>query len=476
MNYTDDRAERAVLGAVLIDNEALGIVRQIVRADSFGEPRNATVYTAMLALADAGRVIDAVTLGGALTDMKRLNTVGGAQFLGEITDRIEDVLPSPTHVEAHARLVAELAAARAAVVAARRIAIIATSGVSPRDLLAEMHKVAGEIPAGIEAAGKRYDGVTHAVAAWDSIIAAQGGTVQPARFGVRSLDGDRGHGEEGALGGMFPEQLVFLGGEPGAGKTTLADQAACETAATGRKVLVFPTEMSGPEIAKRRAATACGLSQARMRGGMLSQDELDAFGGELQRFSALPIETIDDVCSVEGIRARVLAEVAKGDIGLVVVDYFQMLTSTDEKGRDENRAEAKRWDAMKRVARDAKVPVLVVSSLTKGGQKNARDKGSPEQTDARGSGPEYACDVMVFLTCEHPEDSRREVIAHIKKNRQGPVGPVTLSFDTTHGRFEGAQAGYTDRTKPSKKALPKRNGNVVPLHAVADEERDDAAQ
>ena len=454
--YVDPDAERAVLGAVLLDNDVLPLARTILTHERFGEPRHATIWQAMVDIADRGEPINVLTLVSALKALRdgrgMLNTVGGPQYVGELTDHVG----TSAHIEAHARLVSEIAAARAGAQQAQDMAAVSRMGLAPRQLLSRLHQLSALIPAGIDGGEKLYDAETHATAAWETILAAQGAQKVPARFGVESLDGDRSMGFEGALGGMFAEQLIFLGGEPGSGKTTLADQAAEETARAGRRVLVFPTEMSGPELARRRAATRAGISQARMRAGILSSDELTAIADALADRANLPIFTFDDVANIESIRARVLAEAARGDVGLVVVDYFQMLTSVDEKGRDENRAEAKRWDALKRVARDAKVPLLVVSSLTKEGQKGARGKDGPSQTDARGSGPEYASDVMVFLTCEHPEDARREVMAHIKKNRQGPLGTVPLSFETARGRFT------------SKTAAGKPFNNVVPLRVVED--------
>lgn len=459
--YVDSEAERAVIGAVLMDNDALALARTIVTPESFGEPRHEAIWRAVIEVADRGEPVNVLTLVASLRAARDglgvLSAVGGPEYLGEITD----CLPNAAHIEAHARIVAEVAAARAAADAAQGMAATARSGLAPRQLLSRLHQLAATIPAGIDGGEKRYDAETHASAAWDSVLAAQGGKRPPARFGVESLDGDRSMGFEGALGGMFAEQLIFIGGEPGSGKTTLADQAAEETARSGRRVLVFPTEMSGPELARRRAATRAGISQARMRAGILTENELMRLAAALADRANLPLFTFDDVASIEGIRARVLAEAARGDVGLVVVDYFQMLTSTDEKGRDENRAEAKRWDALKRIARDAKVPLLVVSSLTKEGQKGARGKDGPSQTDARGSGPEYSSDVMMFLTCEHPEDAIREVVAHIKKNRQGPLGPVTLNFDTTHGRF----AAKDYRPEPAQSPY----GNVVPFRTGTDD-------
>lgn len=459
--YVDGDAERAVLGAIMFDNEALALARTILTPDRFGEPRHEAIWRACCEVADSGQPINIYTLSAALRAARGglglLNTIGGPEYLGEITD----ALPNSQHIESHARIVAEVAAARVAAEAAQDMAAAARSGLAPKQLLSKLHQLTAKIPAGVDGGERLYDAEAHASAAWESILAAQGGTKPPARFGVESLDGDRSMGFEGALGGMFAEQLIFIGGEPGAGKTTLADQAAEETARMGRRVLVFPTEMSGPELARRRASTRAGISQARMRAGVLTEDELARLANALADRASLPIFTFDDVASVEGIRARVLAEAARGDVGLVVVDYFQMLTSTDEKGRDENRAEARRWDALKRVARDAKVPLLVVSSLTKEGQKGARGKDGPSQTDARGSGPEYASDVMVFLTCEHPEDARREVVAHIKKNRQGPLGTLTLEFETARGRFtsKGSRGGRSFDA----------HDNVVPFRTGTDD-------
>jgi hypothetical protein len=261
------------------------------------------------------------------------------------------------------------------------------------------------------------------------------------RAGVQADDG---------FGVLFPGELFVIGGEPGADKTTMVWSAALATArgnahAPGRRVLVFSLEMSGPVLVRRIAGQMAGIPQERLKRGAFYPGEMSKLAGAMNELSALPIQVFDDCDTLDGIAARVRAELLRGEVGLVVIDYLQILRHQGSV-RDENRADADRVQAAKRLAVQTDVPFLVVSAINKSAQHRAREGKELSAADAKGSGTEFAANVIFYLMCDDPKDkgARVGVTIQFAKNRDGASAPIPLIFDKPRGVFESVE-GVGDR-------------------------------
>lgn len=431
-------AERHALACVLCDtgaHRALDRMAAMLSHEDFADARHALMWQAASAARAQGQRVDSAIIAEGITSMG----AGGAvvRYLGTLATLIVD----PSHCEDYARRVAERAYLRATETRVREALARLRKPGDPLDVVSDARTILAAIPAGVR--GARDDSMqAGAVEALEEIQTAwehlRGGRHVGARWGVLSLDGGRvGHDYiEGHLGGLFRGKLYILGGVPTAGKTTLAWQATIATAKAGRRVLVFSLEMRRAELLKRLAGQMCGISEARLETGAVTVDEIRALQAALQELGHLPVNVVNDARTIEEIRARILAENARGEVSLAVVDYLQLVKMT-ARYEDHNRADEDRVQGFKTLAMDAGVPVIAISAMTKAAQREAA-LGKVDSTGTKGAGTEYAADLVAFLVRTNPDDKgdSPEVMFTITKRRGGPTGNIPLVFHKSRGTFE----------------------------------------
>ena len=501
-SLADDEAEMAVLAAVMLTDghpnvTYLRLAALGVDAEAFSDPRRGIVWQAFDGLARKGRPVDILTLADELRSMNdagRLNTVGGVQFLGEITDFI----PTIAHCESHGEIVMDHARVRLALAKAQEMVVTATSGGSAVERLAKIRALASEIPHDADTA-RRVWIADHLEDAWGEFerlaLAKAAGHTVAARFGVEALDGSSDGLLSGMLGGIFRQNVVTIFGSPGAGKTTFSAQAAVVTAQdalasaggnvdAAERVLMFATEMRGPQVAMRLACARAGVDFNRLRSGKASSEEQELAFQACAELSRLPIDIIDSKVnrgriSADDIAAHVHARVARGDrVGLVIVDYFQDLARC--RGFEKSNETAEQEERAKRihhVAEEADVPLILVSSMTKNAPKD-HTTGKAATVDTRGAGLDYASDVMMGLVNVQSGDSAGSsagkgkrsrdtydeadggsvpdgcvlVRVDVPKNRYGATGDVTILYDKRKGQFldrVGQKMGAMPETTPA---------------------------
>lgn len=440
-------AERSLIACVLADEDgrhaALARTAELVAPDDFADPRRGTMWGAILAVRKRGEPVDAGTVAeelasrGATPALKHMGDVAALQV-------------SPSACEHHARRVGEHAYARACAATVADAAAALRGRGSPLERVSDARACLAKLPTTLR--GQRDDSIAAGMCElMESIEAAaeamRAGTHVSACWGVDSLDGyfdEDGGWMEGVVGGFFDCELTLIGGLPASGKTTICTQAAEATATTtakrkGRGVLYFTLEMSRVGLCRRLAAQRAGVSLQRIKRGVVSRDEMAALGMHAQELARLPIQFIEDCRTVEAIEARVLAEKARGDVGLVVVDYLQ-LAKMAHRSDDGTRDDQDRVNEFKGIANRARVPVLAITSMTKTGQREAA-KGNVDMTAGMGSGAEYAADVMGFLVRTDPKDEsgRPEVRFEFVKTRDGVPTFDLLRFDMARGKFSRAE-------------------------------------
>lgn len=471
--WFDADAEKAVLAAPLLvvsDEDARGRcsngplrrMAPLVTAKDFHDPNHALIWSALVAIDGRGEPIDLNTLSAELRTRERLNTVGGMQYLGELTDAI----PTVAHCEAHARVVAKMARVRRRREAHARALLLVDGGHRGLDeTLTALDAVASGLTEQRPATGT--SAAEHADAAIEFVMLAREARATKrtaaARFGVEALDGAHDGTHGGLLGGLLPGRVITVSAPPAAGKTTLATQAAIRTALDGGRVLWASTEIPGREIAIRYACQSADppVSQVDALAGCLDDRELHRVVEGLRAFKTLPINIFSEDLSIDAIAATVSAACAESPVRLVVVDYFQDL---EPSGLENETAEQKhRARIIKAIARNNNVPVLVVSSVTKDAQRNAGNGKRATSANLFGAGIAYASDVVIEITRTDPDDEGDEVGAElaITKARYGKMGRVQCVFDMPRGVFREQNPSTVDPDE----AQPGRSRYAPPARA-----------
>lgn len=454
----DFEAERAVLGAVLLAGDdalvAYERARRLLRCrrvrgvggawsyeGDFADPRHNVLFACMGALLDRGEPVDVVTLvhelrvaggGGAGDSPERglLNTIGGAQYLSELTDEV----PTAAHVETHARIVADLAAARRVLEACEQSAAdLRTRGhAALRDTLSRIGA------ARVERRGKAARRLSDVVeSAWEQVGESMGGRRRPVPTGFRALDGDE-HGVGLFAGGLHRGELVVVTADQGGGKTAWTLQVAMHAATQGFSVLVVSQEMSAEALFWRLACGDAGVDPGRLRSGRLTDEDVRALQVASRAYVGLDLRVVDAGCSVEEVRAAALAVAATGPLHMVVVDYLQILDAPEDAPDKAHEIIDHNALAMKKLAREIDAPVVLLSQFNRAAQTSPRP---PRIQDLKGSGGiESHADVIVALW---PEGGRRDgpmppelpVEGLVLKNRNGPTEPFRMVFERARTRF-----------------------------------------
>ena len=422
-------AEEAVLGALLIDPNAILRVAPRLRPEDFYVERHAWVYQAILSLQERNEAIDVLTLAEQLRREGRLDEVGGLGFLAALASRV----PTSIHVEYYADLVERTALLRRLIEAAREIAQMAYRGEGD---VSEIIDQAEQLIFAINSEREHRDlrhlgGVMSAVLDHLEEVQASGEEILGVPTGLRDLDA--------LLGGLQKSDLIILAARPGVGKTSLALTIALNAVLQYHKhVAFFSLEMSAEQLALRLLSMLSGIDAQRLRLGKLD----DRAWQQLLEAAALLAETdfyIDDTPSatVMEVRSKARRLHAEARIDLIIVDYLQLMQGGL---RSENRVQeiSHISRSLKALAREMNVPVLALSQLSRGVEQ--RQNKRPILSDLRESGSlEQDADVVMFLYRDdyYNEDSPKRNIAEIRvaKHRHGPTDNIETFFDKAHTRF-----------------------------------------
>jgi replicative DNA helicase len=421
-------AEESLVGAMLLSRDAIAAALEHVHAEDFFSPRNARIFGAIVSLYERGLPADPVTVA------EELARSGDPQApsAGELIELQVDT-PSPGNAEAYARIVADLGVLRRLIGASSEIAKLAYE--SGEDVAAVVDRAEAMI---FEVAERRAKGNLASMrdllgVALDRLeqLYERGESVTGVPTGFVDLD-ER-------LAGLQPANLVVVGARPSMGKTAFALGVAVHAAVSaGVPVLVFSLEMSHAELTQRLLAQVAGVDAMKLRTGRLADSDWPRITDAIGRLGEAPI-FIDDTpnLTVMDLRARARRQMARSGLGLIVVDYLQLMASrTKAENRQVEVSEISR--GLKILARELNVPVLALSQLSRG--LEMRSDKRPVLADLRESGSiEQDADVVLFIYRDelyNPQSSAAgsaEVI--IAKHRNGPTGTVQLAFISHYARF-----------------------------------------
>ncbi len=433
-------AEASLLGAILIDTDALVKIADKVEAGDFYDERHRYIYEAVILLYNAHSPIDVLTLADQLKSSGTLESIGGSSYLAELTNFV----PTSAHVDQYAEIVAQKALRRRLIKAAQDIT---TMGFNETNALQEL----------IEDAESRLFEVSQKhikqdVTSLETILSESfdrldelhkdKGKIRGIPTGFKDLDN--------LLAGFQKSDLIVLAARPSMGKTALALNFAHNVALQSKQpVLIFSLEMSKEQLVDRMLAMESGVDAWALRTGNLTDADFEKIGHAMGTLSEAEIY-IDDSPSitVSELRTKARREAHSHELGLIIVDYLQLMSGGSKYGGEGNRVQeiSEISRGLKGVARELNVPVLALSQLSR--SVESRSPQIPQLADLRESGSiEQDADVVAFIYREeyyNQETDRRNITdIFIKKHRNGPTGGIELYFDREKQRFRTIDTKHT---------------------------------
>lgn len=441
----DTDAERAILGAVMIDGPAIEMVAGIIRPEAFYSEAHARIFQAMLNLNASGQPVDFVTLTQELDKTGHLDGVGGPAYItGLIT-----ATPTSVHAEYYAGIVAELSRRRRLIEIAGQMAVKAYRGDSS-DVLQYAHRALTDIDAaGIgglvhvkTVAGELYDKVEK----W-SQNPLELGQVRGLATGIPHLDY--------SVGGLEPGWLVLVAGRPGMGKSALAFDIARRVASRNEYVAIFSLEMPKADVLARWASAISGVGTRNIRRGVcpakyrggpyaeqyVTDEQLSRYMDALSAVSEMQHVWIDDsrALSASDIRARSMRQARRfGGLDLIVVDHTGRMKATGASGENTAKVEGRKSRELSDLAGELQCPVVLVQQLNR--EVGSRQNKQPTLTDLRDSG-EHEENAHVILGLHRdsyymPTLTSLDLDVLLLKHREGPAGSaVKLRYERHISRF-----------------------------------------
>ena len=433
----DLEAEKAVLSALLLDNDAIHSVYTEVRPEDFYHPAHRQLFLSMLSLQDSNQPVDLHTLGDYLNSQKTLDAIGGPVFLAEIAD-YEATAANIVH---HARIVRDKSVKRSLISVATEIA---ESGYDQTDaadhLLDSAENKIFEIGQQKARTAFRslHDEMDDALDYVEKLIQRSGElTGVPSQF--RDFDE--------LTGGLQPGELIVIAARPSMGKTALALNIARNAAIEHRKkVAIFSLEMTKRALALRLLASEASFDFSGIRKGFGRPEDLRKLteaGGKLAEADIW----IDDsgLITILEIKAKCRRLASERGLDMVIVDYLQLAHSdTQNQRKDLEIAEISH--GLKALAKELDIPVIALSQLNRGPEQRDPDKRRPNMGDLRESGAiEQDADVIAFIYRDEvynpTEENHGVAELIIAKQRNGPTGTVKLQFSARYATFHDLAEG-----------------------------------
>ena len=414
-------AEQSVLGAILIDRDAVNVAAGIIGAADFYNEINGIIFDAMLELSEERKPIDIVTLTAQLKKKKKYTEVG-ASYLTELVN----LVPTAANVEHYARLIKEASTKRSLI---RMSSEVSTMSFADDKELREILELAESTVFSISQ-GNIVRGFTpikdSLTASFDRIDSLHkvGAGLRGVPSGFKDLDT--------MLSGFQDSNLIILAARPGQGKTAMAINIAQHVAVKEKKpVGIFSLEMSQEELVDRLLVGQADVDAWKLKTGRLSEHDFTKLSEAMGQLAEAEIY-IDDTpgISIHEMRTKARRLQLEHGIGLLIVDYLQLV---DAGKRVENRVQEVSVVSkfLKNIARELKIPVISLSQLNR--TVEHREKGRPQLSDLRESGSiEQDADVVMFLYRPEEEDQMGNNVKQVKliiaKHRNGAVGEVDLMF------------------------------------------------
>jgi replicative DNA helicase len=422
-------AENAVLGAILLDQEALVTATARLRAEDFYRTAHQIIFEAMVEIGESHQPVDIVTITARLQDKKQLDDVGGIAYLTDLSNAV----PTAANVDYYAQIVEEKALLRRLI---RTATNIASDGYSSEDDVGELLSDAEAriLEIANRRSGTGFKGIRDVLVdvfeRVDYLHQHKGG-LTGISSGFPALDR--------MTSGFQRSDLIIVAARPSVGKTAFALNIAQNVGVrTGETVAIFSLEMSASQLVQRMICAEGNVDATRLRNGQLEGDDWERLTMAISSLSEAKI-FIDDspAVTVSDIRAKCRRLKREKGLGMIVIDYLQLIHG---RGRGDNRQQevSEISRTLKQIARELEVPVIALSQLSRGVEQ--RQDKRPMMSDLRESGSiEQDADIVSFLYRDdyYDKESEKQNIIEviIAKQRNGPVGTVELYFMKNYNKF-----------------------------------------
>ncbi|CAM31132.1 TPA: replicative DNA helicase [Streptococcus pyogenes] len=429
-------AEQSVLGSIFISPDKLIAVREFISPDDFYKYAHKIIFRAMITLSDRNDAIDATTIRTILDDQDDLQSIGGLSYIVELVNSV----PTSANAEYYAKIVAEKAMLRDIIARLTESVNLAYDEIlKPEEVIAGVERALIELNEHSNHSGFRKISDVLKVN-YEALEARskQTSNVTGLPTGFRDLDK--------ITTGLHPDQLVILAARPAVGKTAFVLNIAQNVGTKQKKtVAIFSLEMGAESLVDRMLAAEGMVDSHSLRTGQLTDQDWNNVTIAQGALAEAPIY-IDDTPGIKiteiRARSRKLSQEVDGGLGLIVIDYLQLITGTKPENRQQEVSDISRQ--LKILAKELKVPVIALSQLSRGVEQ--RQDKRPVLSDIRESGSiEQDADIVAFLyrddyyrkegddAEEAVEDNTIEVI--LEKNRAGARGTVKLMFQKEYNKF-----------------------------------------
>ena len=426
-------AEKSLLGAILLSDSSFPDILEVVKFRDFYDERHAKIFQAMTSLYQKHSPIDLLTVTAELRAKKEIRAVGGAAYLTELTNFV----PTASHAKAYADLIKNCAIRRRLIDAGTKITENAyEEGARIDDLLGLAERELFEVS---------NTTIKTEYVALESLLADAFERMEELHRNKGALRGLKTgfHDLDQKTAGFQKGDLIIIGARPAMGKTTFAENLSYNTATINNKgVLFFSMEMANNEIVDRMISDVSGVKAWNIRTGNISDEEFGRIGDALGEMDSVPLY-LDDSSSMTILELRNKARRAahEHDLGMIVVDYLQLLQGTDRYAGNRVQEVTEISRGLKQLARELEIPVIALAQLSR--NVTGRDDPRPVLSDLRESGSiEQDADMVMFLhRVDYYNQNKPDFVPTniteliIAKHRHGPVGKIELYFHTELLRF-----------------------------------------
>jgi replicative DNA helicase len=423
-------AESSVLGSLLLEQDAVVQVADILSETDFYVPAHREIFAAIVELFERRSPVDVLTVSNRLEEKNSLESVGGSSYLTSLVNSV----PSAAHVVHYAEIVAKKATLRRLIDAARQVTSLSYDERSDNldSLLDEAERLVFSV-------SQKH--LKQNFSALRSVLAESFDRIDDLhkdKAKLRGIPTGFSYLDRNILAGLQPSDLVVVAARPAMGKTSFALTIAKSIAISqGIAVGVFSLEMSKEQLVDRMLSSEARIDSWKLRTGNLTDDDFPKIGEAMGRLSEAPIFVDDSPqINVMEMRAKARRLQAEQGLGLIIVDYLQLMSGRNPDNRVQEISEISR--GLKGLARELNVPVIALSQLSRAVE--SRSPKIPQLADLRDSGSiEQDADVVIFIYREdyYEKESERKNIADIlvRKHRNGPVGDVELFFSPEYTTF-----------------------------------------
>ncbi|MFF2287353.1 MULTISPECIES: replicative DNA helicase [Peribacillus] len=432
-------AEQAVLGAIFLEPSSLTVTSEVLIPEDFYRSSHQKIFNVMLKLNDEGKAVDLITVTEELAATKNLEEVGGVSYLSELAGSV----PTAANIEYYARIVEEKSLLRRLI---RTATNIAQEGYSRED---EVEELLGEAEKTImEVAQRKNSGAFQnikdvLVSTYDNIevLTTRTGDVTGIPTGFAELDR--------MTAGFQRNDLIIVGARPSVGKTAFALNIAQNVATkTEENVAIFSLEMGAEQLVMRMLCAEGNINAQNLRTGSLTDEDWRKLTMAMGSLSNAGIY-IDDTPGVRigEIRSKCRRLKQEHGLGMILIDYLQLIQGDGRSGDNRQQEVSEISRSLKALARELKVPVIALSQLSRGVEQ--RQDKRPMMSDIRESGSiEQDADIVAFLYRDDYYDKESEnkniIEIIIAKQRNGPVGTVSLAFVKEYNKFVNLERRFDD--------------------------------